>query len=98
MIDDLLKNEKQYNEMKEKVKEFGSSSEAFDFNSRRLVEIAGYLVMCNLLVNDANKDEMFTKSARIMTKIAQAEIEKAITYINNFDASILEDYKTLIAE
>jgi hypothetical protein len=33
-----------------------------------------------------------------MTKIAQAEIEKAITYINNFDASILEDYKSLIAE
>ena len=82
----------------EKVKEFGSSSEAFDFNSRRLVEIAGYLIMGNLLVNDANKDEMFTKSARIMTKIAQAEIEKAITYINNFDASILEDYKSLIAE
>lgn len=82
----------------EKVKEFSSSSEAFDFNSRRLVEIAGYLIMSNLLVNDANKDAMFTKSARIMTKIAQAEIEKAITYINNFDASILEDYKSLIAE
>ncbi len=33
-----------------------------------------------------------------MTKISQAEIEKAITYINNFDPQILEDYKSLIAE
>jgi hypothetical protein len=94
----LIQLREQFEQCYEKVKEFGSSSEAFDFNSRRLVEIAGYLVMSNLLINDANKNDMYTKSAHIMTKIAQAEIEKAITYINNFDPQILEDYKNIIAE
>lgn len=77
----------------EKVKEWGTSSEAFDFNSRRLVEMAGYLVMANLLVNDANKEEAFTKSARIMTAMAECEIEKAACYIDNFKPEMIEDFK-----
>ena len=89
----LISLREEFEKVYEIAKEWGSSSEAFDFNSRRLVEIAGYLVMCNLLVNDANKDEMFTKSAKIMTKLAESEIAKAITYIKNFNPEILEDYK-----
>ena len=52
--------------------------------------------MCNLLVNDATREASFTQSARLMTKLAQSEIEKAAIYIENFDESILEDYKTLM--
>lgn len=89
----LISLREEFEKVYEIAKEWGSSSEAFDFNSRRLVEIAGYLVMCNLLVNDANKDAMFTKSAKIMTKLAESEIAKAITYIKNFNPEILEDYK-----
>ena len=80
----------------EKAKELGTASEAFDFISRRLVEMAGYLIMCNLLVNDAAREASFTQSARLMTKLAQSEIEKAAIYIENFDESILEDYKKLM--
>ncbi len=94
----LISLREEFEKVYEIAKEWGSSSEAFDFNSRRLVEIAGYLVMCNLLVNDANKDAMFTKSAKIMTKLAESEIAKAITYIKNFNPEILEDYKNIIAE
>ncbi len=61
----LIQLREQFEQCYEKVKEFGSSSEAFDFNSRRLVEIAGYLVMSNLLINDANKNDMYTKSAHV---------------------------------
>lgn len=89
----LISLREEFEKVYEIAKEWGSSSEAFDFNSRGLVEIAGYLVMCNLLVNDANKDAMFTKSAKIMTKLAESEIAKAITYIKNFNPEILEDYK-----
>ncbi|MBQ5873408.1 MAG: acyl-CoA dehydrogenase family protein [Bacteroidales bacterium] len=94
----LISLREEFEKVYEIAKEWSSSSEAFDFNSRRLVEIAGYLVMCNLLVNDANKDAMFTKSAKIMTKLAESEIAKAITYIKNFNPEILEDYKNIIAE
>ncbi len=80
----------------EKAKEFGTASEAFDFVSRRLVEMAGYLVMGNLLVNDAAKEAMFLQSARIMCSIAESEIEKAAVYIEGFTPEVLEDYKSLL--
>lgn len=92
----LVALRERYEAVTEKAKELGTASEAFDFVSRRLVEMAGYLVMCNLLVNDAARESSFTQSARLMTKLAQSEIEKAAIYIENFDESILEDYKKLM--
>lgn len=92
----LVALRERYETVTEKAKELGTASEAFDFVSRRLVEMAGYLVMCNLLVNDAARESSFTQSARLMTKLAQSEIEKAAIYIENFDESILEDYKKLM--
>lgn len=92
----LVALRERYEAVTEKAKELGTASEAFDFISRRLVEMAGYLVMCNLLVNDAAIEASFTQSARLMTKLAQSEIEKAAIYIENFDESILEDYKKLM--
>lgn len=92
----LVALRERYEAVTEKAKELGTASEAFDFVSRRLVEMAGYLVMCNLLVNDAAREDSFTQSARLMTKLAQSEIEKAAIYIENFDESILEDYKKLM--
>ena len=80
----------------EKAKELGTASEAFDFVSRRLVEMAGYLIMTNLLVNDAARNDIFTRSARIMTALSKSEIEKAAVYIDNFNPDILEDYKSLL--
>ncbi len=96
MRQELIKLRERYEAAVEKAKELGSSSEAFDFVSRRLVEMAGYLVMTNLLVNDAARNDIFTRSARIMTKLSQSEIEKAAVYIDNFDANILEDYKSIL--
>lgn len=92
----LVALRERYEAVTEKAKELGTASEAFDFISRRLVEMAGYLIMCNLLVNDAAREALFTQSARLMTKLAQSEIEKAAIYIENFDESILEDYKKLM--
>ncbi len=89
----LIALREKYEATVEKAKELGTASEAFDFISRRLVEMAGYLVMANLLVNDASREASFTKSARIMTKMAECEIEKAACYIADFNPEILEDFR-----
>ena len=92
----LIALRERYEATVEKAKELGTASEAFDFLSRRLVEMAGYLIMSNLLVNDAQKEAGFIQSARIMTQMAQSEIEKAACYIDNFNPDILQDYKACL--
>ena len=96
MRQELIKMRERYESILEKAKELGTASEAFDFVSRRLVEMAGYLIMTNLLVNDAARNDIFTRSARIMTALSKSEIEKAAVYIDNFNHDILEDYKSLL--
>lgn len=96
MRQELIKMRERYESVLEKAKELGTASEAFDFVSRRLVEMAGYLIMTNLLVNDAARNDIFTRSARIMTALSKSEIEKAAVYIDNFNPDILEDYKSLL--
>lgn len=96
MRQELIKMRERYESILEKAKELGTASEAFDFVSRRLVEMAGYLIMTNLLVNDAARNDIFTRSARIMTALSKSEIEKAAVYIDNFNSDILEDYKSLL--
>lgn len=92
----LIALRERYEATVEKAKELGTASEAFDFLSRRLVEMAGYLIMSNLLVNDSQKEAGFIQSARIMTQMAQSEIEKAACYIDNFNPDILQDYKACL--
>lgn len=96
MRQELIKMRERYESILEKAKELGTASEAFDFVSRRLVEMAGYLIMTNLLVNDAARNDIFTRSARIMTALSKSEMEKAAVYIDNFNPDILEDYKSLL--
>ncbi len=96
MRQELIKMRERYDSILEKAKELGTASEAFDFVSRRLVEMAGYLIMTNLLVNDSARNDIFTRSARIMTALSKSEIEKAAVYIDNFNPDILEDYKSLL--
>lgn len=92
----LVALRERYEATVEKAKELGTASEAFDFLSRRLVEMAGFLIMSNLLVNDSQKEAGFIQSARIMTQMAQSEIEKAACYIDNFNPDILQDYKACL--
>lgn len=47
-----------------------------DFQSRRLVEMAGYIIMSHLLINDASRDVMFRLSAGIFTEYTVGEVAK----------------------
>ena len=84
-----------YEECFAKVESFGSTSEAFELNSRRMVEIAGYLIMAHLLIIDANRDDMFYHSAQLMTKMAEEKIKERKAFITSFTESDLEAYKNL---
>ncbi|MDE6093368.1 MAG: acyl-CoA dehydrogenase, partial [Muribaculaceae bacterium] len=83
-----------YNEAVEKVNAMGDTTYT-DFMARRLVEMAGNLVMSWLLVTDATRyaSESMTKSAKIYSKIAQAEVEKHAEFIANFTPDQIDLYK-----
>lgn len=55
-----------------------------DFMARRLVEMAGVIVMSYLLLQDATRNEEFVNSAEVYVKMAQAEVAKHVEFINNF--------------
>lgn len=67
--------------------------EYIDFHARRLVEIAGYIILSYLLLLDANRDLKYKKSADIFVRLAKAEITHHISYINNFAPRDLSDFK-----
>ena len=63
-----------------------------DFMARRLVEMAGYIIMAYLLLQDAKLNESFRSTALVYTKMVQAEVARHCEYINNFDIAQLADY------
>lgn len=66
-----------------------------DFMARRLVEMAGNIIMAWLLITDASRysSESMEKSAKVYTKIAQAEVEKHSDFIANFTPEEVALYK-----
>lgn len=63
-----------------------------DFIARRLVEMAGSIIMAYLLLKDAKTDASFADVATVYTKFAQAEVARHIEFINNFDPAQLAAY------
>ena len=62
-----------------------------DFMARRLVEMAGYIIMAYLLLQDAKLNESFRSTALVYTKMVQAEVARHCEYIN-IDIAQLADY------
>ncbi|MDD3078789.1 MAG: Acyl-CoA dehydrogenase C-terminal domain-containing protein [Paludibacter sp.] len=71
------------------------SQEYIDFHARRLVEMAGHIIMSYLLIIDASRDteDLFRKSAFIYSKYAEVEVRKHATFIKTFDAENVDIYK-----
>lgn len=90
--DNLVAMTKIYAEAVEKVTAI--KDQAYnDLMARRLVEMAGNIVMGYLLLLDANRTESFTKSAEVYNKMAQAEVAKHSNFITNFVPDQIEAYK-----
>ena len=81
-----------YEKIVEKIVE-AKNEEYLDFMARRLVEIAGHLIMSYLLIIDASRDEQFRRSAEIYANYAEAEIEKHSAFLDKFKPEDIETYK-----
>lgn len=64
-----------------------------DFMARRLVEMAGNIIMGYLLLLDATRNESFTRSANVYVKMAQAEVTKHANFIANFNPADIANYQ-----
>ena len=64
-----------------------------DFMARRLVEMAGNIVMSYLLLLDAQRNESFMRTATVYNKMAEAEVAKHADFISNFNPEQLNLYK-----
>lgn len=63
-----------------------------DFMARRLVEMAGYIIMSYLLLDDCNRNAAFEKQLRVFVRYSRAEVAKHSTFIENFCPCSLGDY------
>ena len=69
------------------------NSDYLDFHSRRLVEMAGNIIMGYLLVLNSQRDNKFFKSAKLFVNLARSENNEKYDYIKNFEIEDLELYK-----
>lgn len=71
------------------------NQEYLDFQARRLVEMAGHIIMSYLLILDATRDkeDLFRKSAEIYLKFAEVEVRKHATYIKTSEVESVDVYK-----
>lgn len=88
----LEKMADQYGKIVEKVQE-QEDNEFLDFHARRLVEMAGHVVMGCLLLHDANRDDAYTRSAEIFIRIGRAENISKVSFINQSHPKDLGEYK-----
>ena len=91
MAETLAALTEKYNAAVAKVAEANNPA-LLDFMARRLVEMAGYIIMSYLLLQDAKVDSSFLNSATVYVNYTRAEVEKHAEFIANFDASQLAAY------
>ena len=71
------------------------NTEYTDFHARRLVEMAGHIIMGYLLLGDTTRNEKFLKSANVYVNFGEAEVEKHHKFIMSFKPDGLENYNSL---
>ena len=71
-----------------------NNTEYLDFHARRLVEMAGNIIMGYLLVINSQRDEKFNKSAKLFVNLVSSENNEKFDYIDNFDIDNLDLYRS----
>lgn len=69
------------------------NTEYTDFHARRLVEMAGHIIMGYLLLGDTTRNEKLLKSANVYVNFGEAEVEKHHKFIMSFKPDGLENYR-----
>ena len=81
-----------YEKIIDKVLE-AKDNEQIDFFARRLVEMSAYILMSQLLVRDASKNETFAESAHVFTKWTEGEVAKHSKLIGDFCGEEIAFYR-----
>ena len=82
-----------YEKAVETVKAVGDT-EYVNFQARRLVEMAGHIIMGYLLIYDAtNRPELFSKSAHVYVNYGEAQVAANAKFIAEFQPADFANYK-----
>ncbi|MCF8332226.1 MAG: acyl-CoA dehydrogenase family protein [Bacteroidales bacterium] len=88
----LSKMKDQYEKAVRKVRDF-EDDEYWDFHARRLVEMAGNIIIGYLLLYDANRDSEYDKAASLFIMKGRSENIRHYSYINNIGIREMGDFK-----
>ncbi len=91
----LVELRKVYEQAVERVESLDKECVGYkDFHSRRLVEIAGYIIISHILLRQADEmAEEYLNPAKIFVKYASKKITEAASYINESETSDVELFR-----
>lgn len=87
----MLVMKQYYAEMCATAEQFSDKPTSFDLNARKLVESSAILIMCSLLLLDANQDNTYLHSCKLMIHWGMAEMLKNRTSITRFTPELKND-------
>lgn len=95
LFDTLVELRKVYEKAIERVETIDKEASGYkDFHSRRLVEIAGYVIMSHIMLRQAREVEAdYLNPTKIFVKYAVKKVTEAATYIEASEASDVELFK-----
>jgi len=68
--------------------------EIFDFQSRRLVEMMGNIIIGYLLLQDSNRNDNYEYTARVFIRMGNAQNHERENYIIDFTVNDLAAFQT----
>ena len=91
----LVELRKRYESVVERVETLDKETQGYkDFHSRRLVEIAGYILISHIMLRQASEmEEDYMNTTKIFVKYATRKIEEAASYIEASETSDVELFK-----
>ena len=90
----LIAMREAYEKAVEQVTAAGDN-ELIDFHARRMVEMAGHIIISYLLMRQASEVEDYKTPAEVYVKYAQAQVRAAVDYIEIAGTDIMEKQKTI---
>ena len=95
MFDKLVELRKLYESVVERVETMDKEAAGYkDFHARRLVEIAGYIIMSHIMLRQAREMESdYLNPTKIFVKYAVKKITEAASYIEASEGSDVELFK-----
>ncbi|MCD8101746.1 MAG: acyl-CoA dehydrogenase family protein [Alistipes sp.] len=73
-------------------------NEQIDFHARRLVEMAGHIIITHLLMRQATEADMYRNPAEVYGKLALGKINEAKSYIFNSCCGDIDLFKAVLDE